>query len=71
MTENKTIGQNVKYWRQNRGISRKELGKYLGISDAQVRNHEQGITPLKVNRLRKICKYLRLAESTLLRGSDE
>ena len=66
-----SVHKNIMFWRQKRGVSRKELGKAVGVSGAQIRNHEQGITPVKTDRLVLISEHLKIAVATLLRSNDD
>lgn len=49
-----TIGENIKRIRIQRGLTQKELGFLVGISESAIRGYELGIRVPKLNRLEKI-----------------
>lgn len=60
------IGARIRKYREDRGISQKELAGMLGISNNRVSNWEQGINRPDADILADICKALNVSPSELL-----
>jgi transcriptional regulator with XRE-family HTH domain len=52
------IGKVLRDTREDAGISRRELGKALGVSDQQIYKYELGYNRLSVGALLKIFKFM-------------
>lgn len=51
------IGQKIKEVREEKGITQKQLGEYLGYSAMGVSYFEQGVREVKVSDLQKIASF--------------
>lgn len=68
------IGNRIKKYREEAGISQKELAEILNMSSARVSNWEQGLNRPDADRLAQICIALNVSPSLLLGvqiGSEE
>jgi transcriptional regulator with XRE-family HTH domain len=54
-----TVGENIKRIRKQRGLTQKELGEKIGLSDAQVSNIEKGKRSTSIDRQVKIAEALK------------
>lgn len=64
-----TIGDNIKHFRKKRGLTQKQLGNKLGISQSAIGQFEKG-TSLKIETIQKIAAALEISVSLLLAGTD-
>ena len=55
----KVVGQNIRIFRNAKGISQTELGSEIGVTFQQVQKYETGINRVGSSRLAKIAKVLR------------
>lgn len=60
------IGERIRKYREELGISQKELAQRLGVSNSRVSNWEQGINRPDANILADICRALNVSPSELL-----
>jgi XRE family transcriptional regulator, regulator of sulfur utilization len=60
MTVRELVGQNIKKWREFRGMKQEVLGKLLFISKAAISQMENGKTDVTISRLEAISKALQL-----------
>lgn len=60
------IGERIRKYREELGISQKELAQRLGVSNSRVSNWEQGINRPDANVLADICRTLNVSPSDLL-----
>lgn len=51
------IGQRIKETREEKGITQKQLGEYLGYSPMGISYFEQGLREMKVSDLEKLASY--------------
>lgn len=63
---NSTIGSNIKKFREEKKLSRKDLSEILGISASGIANYENGNRIPSVNTLNKICKVLEVSVDDIL-----
>lgn len=66
----KTLGQRIAYARHKKGLSQKELGKLVGVSDPTVSDWEWGNANPKMCRLPKIAEVLEVSEDWLIGKSN-
>lgn len=52
------IGEKIKHWRVQKGLSQKELGDQIGVSQQQIGQYETGTRTPKQETLLKIAKAL-------------
>jgi len=60
------IGENIKEYREKRGLTQKELGNILGISDVMVGQYERGVRVPKHERLEEIARILGTTPTILM-----
>lgn len=60
------IGARIRKYRDDRGISQKELAEKIGISSGRISNWEQGINRPNADIIAMICKALDVSASELL-----
>ena len=60
------LGNRIRKYRENRGLSQKELAKMINVSNARVSNWEQGTNRPDVDILAAICRALNVCPSELL-----
>lgn len=68
------IGNRIRKYREERGLSQKELAELLGVSNSRVSNWEQGINRPDADYLADICRVINISPSVLLNvqlSSDE
>ena len=68
------IGNRIRKYREERGISQVQLAQKLNVSNSRVSNWEQGINRPDANILADICRVLNVSPSELLNvrlSSDE
>lgn len=53
-----TIGENIRYYRKEKGLTQKELGNMCGINEVQIRRYELGGSNPKLETIQKIAKAL-------------
>ncbi|MBR2442010.1 MAG: helix-turn-helix transcriptional regulator [Clostridia bacterium] len=66
--EYKKFLQNLKQLREEKGISMKKMGEFLGVSYIQYGNIEAGRSGFKVPDLFSVCKALKVHPNTYLKG---
>ena len=64
------VGQRIRAYRLNRGLSQSALGKKIGVSFQQIQKYERGINRIGVGRLKKIATMFDTSVSALL-GEDD
>lgn len=57
------IGQKIRYVRSLRGLTQKELGFLIGLSDVRIRQYESDIRTPKKDKIKAICDALGISES--------
>ena len=60
------IGGRIRKYREERGLSQKDLAQSIGVSNSRVSNWEQGINRPDADILARICKALSISPSELL-----
>ncbi|MEE1085780.1 MAG: helix-turn-helix transcriptional regulator [Schaedlerella sp.] len=60
-TIKKTISQNITKYREEAGLSQKELAKRLSITPSRVSNWEQGANCPTIDMLFEVCKLLNIS----------
>ena len=58
MANNKTIGNNIKSYRQKKGITQKQLASLIGKTESSIQKYEAGKVEIPRNVLFKIAKQL-------------
>jgi len=71
------IGEKIKRAREEKGLTQKQLGEFLGYSPMGISHFEKGIREMKVSDLRKLAgffgrdvSYFLSAGSTLFRAEN-
>lgn len=57
---NKQIGERIRRFRQNAGLSQEKLAELVGVSFQQVQKYESGYTTLNINKLQQIADALKV-----------
>lgn len=67
------IGKRIRKYREELGISQKELAEKIGVSNGRVSNWEQGLNRPDADMLAELCFALQVSPSVLLevKLSDE
>lgn len=60
------IGNRIRKYRKELGISQKQLAEKIGVSNGRVSNWEQGINRPDADMLAGICSALKVSPSSLL-----
>lgn len=60
------IGKRIRQYREERGMSQKELADKIGVSNSRVSNWEQGINRPDADILADLCRVLKVSPSELL-----
>lgn len=66
-----SMGERLKKAREKKGLSREDLGKYLGVSYSTISKYETDEREPSNEILIKICKYLDISADYLLGRSDD
>jgi len=67
----KNIGEKIKEFRKQQGISQIELAERVGLSFQQIQKYEKGITKISVSRLLQIAKALNVDICAFFEGYKE
>lgn len=60
------IGSRIRKYREQAGLSQKELAQRIGVSNSRVSNWEQGVNRPDADILGNICRALNVSPSELL-----
>lgn len=60
------IGKRIRKYRQELGMSQKQLAEQIGVSNGRVSNWEQGLNRPDADMLAEICQALEVSPSLLL-----
>lgn len=60
-----TVGETIKYWRTEKGITQKKLAEKSGVSEISIRKYEADARTPKIGTLRKIAKALDINASDI------
>lgn len=60
------IGTRIRKYREDRGLSQKELAQKIGVSNSRISNWEQGINRPDADVIANICRALDVSASELL-----
>lgn len=60
------IGSRIRKYRENKGLSQKDLADLIGVSNSRISNWEQGINRPNADIVADICKALNISPSELL-----
>ena len=60
------IGSRIRKYREQSGLSQKDLAKLIGVSNSRVSNWEQGINRPDADIIANICRALSVSPSELL-----
>lgn len=74
MTEheiNRIVSENLNRLLEERNITQQELAEYIGVTQASVSNWCKGIKMPRMDKIDKICQYLDIERSALLKDSIE
>ncbi len=63
------VGQNIRTYRVQRGISQKELGRRVGVALRQLQKYEEGANSVSAGRLSQIARALEVEVAALFEGS--
>ncbi len=60
------IGKRIRYYREQAGLSQKQLAQAIGVSNSRVSNWEQGTNRPDADILATLCVTLKVSPSLLL-----
>lgn len=60
------IGKRIRKYRENLGLSQKELAEKIGVSNSRISNWEKGINRPDADILADLCRALKVSPSNLL-----
>lgn len=60
------IGNRIRKYREELGISQKQLAEQIGVSNGRVSNWEQGLNRPDADKLAELCVALNVSPSSLL-----
>lgn len=60
------IGKNIKYYREQAGLSQKDLAKLIGVSNQRLNNWEKGLNQPSANYIGILCHALNIKADDLL-----
>lgn len=60
------IGSRIRKYREERGLSQKQLAELIGVKNSRVSNWEQGLNRPDADILADICRALQVSPSELL-----
>src|SRR5580693_2752532 len=63
------VGQNIRIWRLQKGMSQTELGRRIGVTFQQVQKYEKGANRVGASRLTQIADVLGVPIPTLFDGA--
>ena len=64
------VGQRIRAYRLNRGLSQSALGEKIGVSFQQIQKYERGINRIGIGRLKKIAAVFETSLTAML-GEDD
>ena len=64
------VGNNLRIFRNKKGLSQQELGKQLGVTCQQVQKYEKGINRIAASRLYNLAEILNMSIESFYRGLD-
>lgn len=65
------IGNNIKSFRNKKGLTQKELAKNIGVTDITIQNYENNRREPKIETLDKIASILGVTIDDLVKGTEE
>lgn len=60
------IGSRIRRYREERGLSQKQLAELIGVKNSRVSNWEQGLNRPDADILAALCRVLQVSPSELL-----
>lgn len=69
--ENKKIAENIKALRKDLGLTQKEFGYKLNITDTMISKYEKGNRPINKRTISQICSTFNVNESFIYEGIGE
>jgi transcriptional regulator with XRE-family HTH domain len=64
------IGEKIRKLRLTKGLSQKDLAKYVGVTYQQIQNYEKGKSKIPVDRLIRIAEALEVSLDYFLKEFD-
>ena len=71
MNKKYDIGSRIRKYREEGGISQKELANRINVSNSRISNWEQGLNRPDADVLADICRALNISPSELLERSSQ
>ncbi len=65
-TKKEIVGENIKWIRENKGITQKDFAKLLNISNVTLSTYENGRTMPKLEMIDRICQVLGCRKEEIL-----
>jgi len=64
------VGRNIRWVRESRGLSQRQLGELIGVTFQQVQKYETGADRISASRLAETARALRCSITKLFAGVD-
>ncbi len=71
MTQNQTIGQNIKLFREKRGLKQEDLSRYLSVTREEISYYENGRRTIPSALLSKLAALFNVDEYDLYETNPE
>ena len=68
--KSKSIGKNIKYYREKNGMTQKELAEYLDVTIETIGRCERGVNGITLSMIVKLSKLFKIPSDYLLFGKN-
>ncbi len=58
--------EKIKYERESKNITQKEIAEHLGIKQQQYARYEKGINLIPIDKFKEVCLYLQISADYIL-----
>ena len=69
-TVKRILGQRLKIYRQQKGMTQEDLGKKIGYSQVAIAHYENGLCNFNIGVLLLFCQVLEIKPSTFVQGME-
>ncbi len=64
----KTVGRNLRTFRNMRGLSQTDIGDEIGVTFQQIQKYEKGTNSISSTRIPALCRILQIKPNQLFKG---